>query len=75
MVTIGLVICACSSESDSDEDCAALERMIRSEAISRGHDGDRDGTPDAKGVCSSPDPDVQKSFGEACARLKACSRS
>jgi hypothetical protein len=70
VVALACGVAACSSGSSSD--CSGVAEEIRQAAIKRGYDGDGDGQPDAKGVCGSTNPTIQKDFANACARLKAC---
>lgn len=63
-----IIFAAFKADSQSKADTVAAE--IRSAAIKRGYDGDGDGVPDAKGVCGSTNPTIQKDFGNACATLK-----
>ncbi len=66
-----VVVLGCSSSS-SKADCDKVAEEIRLAAIKRGYDGDGDGTPDAKGVCQSKDPAVQRDFANACRTLNDC---
>lgn len=63
-----IIFAAFKSDSQTKADTVATE--IRNAAIKRGYDGDGDGTPDARGVCGSSDPTIQRDFGTACTTLK-----
>jgi hypothetical protein len=63
-----IVFAAFKADAQSKADGNAAQ--IRSSAIQRGYDGDGDGVPDAKGVCGSSDPTIQKDFSTACTTLK-----
>ncbi len=67
-----LSLSACGSGSSDGARCGPLAEEIRRAAIQRGYDGDKDGQPDAMGICTSTDPVIQRDFGKACADLKTC---
>jgi hypothetical protein len=64
-----IIFAAFKADSQSKADTVATE--IRTAAIKRGYDGDGDGVPDAKGVCGSTNPTIQKDFANACATLQS----
>jgi hypothetical protein len=64
---------ACSSgSSGSAADCDGIADRIRDRALRIGYDGDRDGAPDAKGVCNDTDATIRRDFGADCDALRAC---
>lgn len=63
-----IIFAAFKADSQSKADSVADE--IRDAAIRRGYDGDGDGTPDAKGVCGSSNPTIQRDFANACGTLR-----
>ncbi len=66
---VGTIVFAIfKSDAQSKADSVAGE--IRNAAIKRGYDGDRNGVPDAKGVCSDPNPTIHADFNKACTTLQ-----
>jgi hypothetical protein len=57
-------------KADSQSKADSVAREIRDAAVKRGYDGDKNGVPDAKGVCTDTTPAIQKDFSNACATLK-----
>jgi hypothetical protein len=66
---VGTIVFAIfKSDAQSKADSVAAE--IRNAAIKRGYDGDHNGVPDAKGVCSDPTPTIRADFSSACTTLQ-----
>jgi hypothetical protein len=66
---VGTIVFAIfKSDAQSKADSVAGE--IRNAAIKRGYDGDHNGVPDAKGVCSDPTPTIHADFNNACTTLQ-----
>jgi hypothetical protein len=57
-------------KADSQSKADSVAREIRDAAVKRGYDGDNNGVPDAKGVCTDTNATIQKDFSNACATLK-----
>lgn len=57
-------------KADSQTKADSVAREIRDAAVKRGYDGDKNGVPDAKGVCSDSSAAIQKDFSNACTTLK-----
>jgi hypothetical protein len=57
------------SDSQSKADSVAAE--IRTAAIKRGYDGDHNGVPDAKGICTDSNPQIRADFNSACTTLQS----
>jgi hypothetical protein len=57
-------------KADSQTKADSVAREIRDAAVKRGYDGDKNGVPDAKGVCTDTTPSIQKDFSNACATLQ-----
>ncbi len=66
---IGTIVFALfKSDAQSKADSVAGE--IRTAAIKRGYDGDHNGIPDAKGICSDTNPQIVLDFSSACTTLQ-----
>jgi hypothetical protein len=63
-----IIFAAFKSDSQSKADAVAAE--IRAAAIKRGYDGDHNGVPDAKGVCSDTNAQIHADFNSACTTLQ-----
>jgi hypothetical protein len=62
---MAVLLLACSNEkAEKERECEEIATEIREAATARGLN--------TQGVCSNPNPQVQKDFGPACARLKKC---
>lgn len=70
---VGLVgtILFAAFKADAQSKANSVAGEIRSAAIKRSYDGDKNGIPDGKGVCSDTDPTIHDAFGNACATLKS----
>jgi hypothetical protein len=58
-------------KADSQTKADSVARSIRDAAIKRGYDGNKDGIPDASGVCTDQTPAIKKDFTDACTTLQS----
>ncbi len=65
MMIVGVFLLGCAGSSSGGVDCETIEAEITQAAISRGLN--------PRGICTNPDPAIQRDFGKACASARTCS--